>query len=52
MKPEDHALKTRVLKFNEYDLYSKSDEEFRITPELVKYYDTLLDQFFPAPLRW
>jgi inositol oxygenase len=52
MKPEDHILKTRVLKFNEYDLYSKSDDEFRITPELVKYYDSLLDHFFPAALRW
>ncbi len=52
MKPEDHVLKTRVLKFNEYDLYSKSDEEFRITPELVKYYDNLLDHFFPAALCW
>ncbi len=72
MKPEDHVLKTRVLKFNEYtpapkistgcwycfdivdryDLYSKSDDEFRITPELVKYYDSLLDHFFPAALRW
>ena len=35
-----------------YDLYSKSDDEFRITAELVKYYDDLLDHFFPEPLRW
>jgi len=35
-----------------YDLYSKSDDEFRITAELVKYYDDLLDHFFPTPLRW
>jgi hypothetical protein len=52
MKPEDHLLKTRVLKFNEYDLYSKSDDDFRITPELVQYYDHLLNEFFPVPLRW
>jgi hypothetical protein len=52
MKPEGHILKTRVLKINEYDLYSKSDDDFRITPELVQYYDSLLDHFFPAQMCW
>lgn len=52
MKPEDYALLEDVLNFNKYDLYSKADFDFKITDDIKKYYNTLLNEFFPEPLFW
>lgn len=52
MEPEDNLLLEDVLSFNKYDLYSKSDDGFKISDDIKKYYNTLLKEFFPEPLLW
>jgi inositol oxygenase len=49
--PADRALMPWVLKFNTYDLYTKSHE----APDVAKlkpYYEELIREFFPAKVRW
>ena len=48
---KDRAMKPWVLKFNTYDLYTKSHE----VPDVAKlrpYYEELIREFFPAKVRW
>ena len=48
---KDRAMKEWVLKFNTYDLYTKSHE----APDVAKlrpYYEELIREFFPAKVRW
>ncbi|MCE2862415.1 MAG: hypothetical protein RIR76_466 [Verrucomicrobiota bacterium] len=48
---KDRAMKEWVLKFNTYDLYTKSHE----APDVAKlrpYYEDLIREFFPAKVRW
>ena len=52
MKPEDELLLNDVRNFNTYDLYSKSDDKFKVTDDVKKYYNNLLQEFFPVPLLW
>jgi len=52
MKPEDDEILKNVLYFNQYDLYSKADDEFVITDDMKKYYNNLIKEFFPEPLLW
>jgi inositol oxygenase len=40
-----------VLKFNEFDLYSKSDTKPDVDA-LRPYYEELIAEFFPAKIRW
>ena len=40
-----------VKYFNSFDLYSKIDS-LEITDDIKKYYDNLLDQYFPNDLKW
>ena len=40
-----------VRAFNRYDLYSKGSSRPNVT-ELMPYYQTLAEEFFPDPLRW
>ena len=47
----DRAMLAWVLKFNEYDLYSKSHEAPR-EADLRPYYEELIVEFFPAKIRW
>ena len=52
MKNEDYNLLKDVQNFNKYDLYSKEDTSFKLTEGIKKYYEKLLQHFFPEPLRW
>lgn len=40
-----------VRLFNPYDLYSKSDEKVPLA-RLKPYYDELINEYFPAKIRW
>lgn len=47
----DRALKRWVLEFNGYDLYTKRDERPDVEA-LRPYYTDLIDEFFPAKVRF
>ena len=49
---DKHVLFPALKKFNKYDLYSKLDRDFIVTPEIKHYYDQLLKEYFPEPLWW
>lgn len=51
MSPGDHDLFAWVRKFNQYDLYSKSDDRPNVGL-LTPYYKELIDEFFPLELHW
>jgi len=51
MKPEDEATKQWVLKFNNYDLYTKAPAPLDID-ELWPYYQRLVDKYCPGELCW
>lgn len=48
---KDRAMKEWVLKFNQYDLYSKGHAKPNLA-ELKPYYDELFAEFLPATLAW
>lgn len=52
MNESDHYVLKDVLEFNTFDLYSKADIDFVLTPEIEKYYEDLLIEYFPEPLNW
>ena len=47
----DRNMLKWVRAFNRYDLYSKGAPRPNVT-ELMAYYQTLAEEFFPEPLRW
>lgn len=47
----DRELLGWVRAFNPYDLYTKRDTRPSVA-ELAPYYQDLLEEFFPEPLRW
>ena len=47
----DRAMLKWVRAFNRYDLYSKGAPRPNVA-ELMPYYEELVNEFFPAPLRW
>ncbi len=47
----DRSMVKWVRAFNRFDLYSKGASRPNVT-ELMPYYQTLADEFFPDPLRW
>lgn len=49
---EDQKLMDDILKFNQFDLYSKEDVDFVLTEDIKMYYDSLLTRYFPEPLNW
>lgn len=51
MKAGDEDLMAAVLRFNRYDLYSKSDKVF-VVEEVWPFYQSLIDKFCPATLEW
>jgi len=51
MKPEDVETKKWVLKFNNYDLYTKAPKVLS-SEELWPYYQSLIDKFCPGKLCW
>lgn len=52
MKPCDEIIMQDVLEFNQFDLYSKTDTEFVLTDEIRTYYNNLLNEYFPEPMKW
>ena len=52
MQESDHSLLEDVLDFNQFDLYSKEDTEFKLTEEIKEYYRKLIDKYFPEELQW
>jgi inositol oxygenase len=48
---QDRSMLEWVVKFNQYDLYSKSDE-FSITDATISYYKSLIAKYFPTQLNW
>lgn len=51
MKEEDKETKEWVLKFNKYDLYTKSSKVPDIE-NLWPYYQSLIDKYIPGILEW
>ena len=52
MQESDHSLLEDVLDFNQFDLYSKEDTDFKLTEEIKEYYRKLIDKYFPEELQW
>ena len=52
MNENDKETLKNVLDFNNFDLYSKEDNDFILTEEIKNYYDDLLQEFFPKELQW
>lgn len=51
MCKSDKKILEDVIHFNKFDLYSKKDE-FILTDEIKAYYNNLLREYFPTPLKW
>src|SRR5262249_10861546 len=51
MSEEDKAMFDWVRTFNPFDLYTKSHQRPNVT-ELRPFYEGLIEEFFPAKLRW
>ncbi|MCH9610419.1 MAG: hypothetical protein S4CHLAM81_12790 [Chlamydiales bacterium] len=51
MNEEDQELMPWVKLFNQYDLYSKSENEVDVE-KLKPYYQELINQFFPKTIQW
>lgn len=52
MEESDKNLLKDVREFNQFDLYSKDDEEFVVTDKIREYYDDLINECFPKPFKW
>jgi inositol oxygenase len=52
MNPNDEQTLTDVKYFNQFDLYSKEDDDFVLTEEIKEYYKKILIDYFPEPLQW
>jgi inositol oxygenase len=48
---QDRAMLKWVRAFNRYDLYSKGEVRPNLD-ELRLYYEDLVREYFPEPLRW
>jgi len=48
---QDQSMLEWVLKFNQYDLYSKADD-LQITDETIAYYKKLITKYFPEKVNW
>lgn len=51
MNDHDREMFEWVRKFNPYDLYSKGEDRPSLA-SLKPYYDDLINEFFPAKIRW
>lgn len=52
MQPGDEMIMQDVLNFNNFDLYSKEDTDFTVSDEIRRYYENLLNEYFPELLKW
>ena len=52
MSEKDEKILELVLKFNQFDLYSKEDVDFKLTDEIQEYYSRLINKYFPEELQW
>lgn len=48
---QDESILKDVQLFNQFDLYSKHDED-TTSQDIIDYYDKLLDEYFPEELSW
>lgn len=48
---QDKKMLEWVLKFNQFDLYSKADD-LKITDETIKYYKSVIEKYCPGKLKW
>ncbi len=51
MNEQDEELMKWVVDFNQYDLYTKRDEQMDVDA-LSPFYQELIAEYFPATLRW
>ena len=49
---EDLEKYRMIKEFNDFDLYSKEDKEFKLTDEIKKYYADLMLEYFISELQW
>jgi len=52
MQPGDEMIMQDVINFNNFDLYSKEDTDFTVSDEIRRYYENLLNEYFPELLKW
>ena len=52
MNESDKEILKDIHDFNQFDLYSKEDVDFKLTDEIKKYYDILLNEYFPNSINW
>ena len=52
MDESDYEKYRLVKEFNSFDLYSKEDKNFKLTPEIKKYYSDLMLEYFINELQW
>lgn len=52
MNDKDREMLPWVQLFNDYDLYTKSDDVLPVVEELWPYYQTLIDKYMPGELKW
>lgn len=51
LNEQDKKMLEWVLKFNQYDLYSKADG-FEVNDEMIAYYKRVISKYFPEKLNW
>ena len=52
VKDSDKEIMKDIVTFNNFDLYSKEDDDFKLTPAIKDYYQELLKEYFPHELKW
>ena len=52
MNDNDEETLKNVNHFNQFDLYSKADEDFVFNEDMKSYYHGLLQEYFPNELQW
>jgi len=52
MNEKDRRMLPWIVKFNDYDLYTKSDDNILDVEALWPYYQSLIDKYMPGRLMW
>ena len=52
MNETDKETLKNVNAFNQFDLYSKADDDFELNEDIKSYYRGLLNEYFPKELQW
>lgn len=48
----DKKLLSFIQEFNKCDLYSKHDDDFKITEQMIDYYTGLIEKYCPGIINW